>query len=169
MTKPKLQRQQIEVLYQSHAPAVRRFVLGVLKDHDLADEALQQTFVQLMEQGHTARTESMRGWIFKVAFHQAIALRRRLQAQDRVSRQFALESIWQRQDPSAGDQVLDREDLDRAQAAVAGLPATQREILRLRFQESKTFAQIAEQIGVPLGTALTRMRLALTRLRRVLQ
>ena len=42
-------------------------------------------------------------------------------------------------------------------------------LLQLRMAEAKTFAQIASHLGVPLGTALTRMRLALEKLRRKLQ
>lgn len=169
MTQPKLPPQQIEALYASHSSAVRRFVLGVLKDAELAEEALQQTFVQLMEQGHTARAESMRGWIFKVAFNQAIALRRRAQTRDSAVRELALDPRMPWVTQAAGDQVIEDEDLLRAQEALAQLPEAQREILHLRFRESKTFAQISEILGVPLGTALTRMRLALSKLRRMLR
>lgn len=169
MTKPKLLPHQIEALYEFHAPAVRRFALGVLKDAGLAEEALQQTFIQVMEQGHTARDESMRGWIFKVAFNQAIALRRRAKIHDSAVRQLALDPRLSHAMPSAGDQVVRDEDLLRAQAALAQLPEAQREVLNLRFRESMTFAQISENLGVPLGTALTRMRLALAKLRGILQ
>ena len=169
MPKPKLLPHQIEALYESHASAVRRFVLGVLKDAELAEEALQQTFIQVMEQGHTARDESMRGWIFKVAFNQAIALRRRAQTRDSAVLQLALDPRVSHAMPSASDQVIRDEDLLRAQAALTELPEAQREVLNLRFRESLTFAQISERLGVPMGTALTRMRLALSKLRGILQ
>ena len=168
MTKPKLPAQQIEVLYESHGPAVRRFLIGVLKDVGLAEEAMQQTFVQVMEQGHTARDESMKAWIFKVAFHQAVALRRRAKIHDSAVHELAVDPRLARAAVSAGDQAVAEEDLLRAQAALAQLPQAQREVLDLRFRESMTFAQIAERLGVPLGTALTRMRLGLAKLRGIL-
>ena len=169
MTKPKLSAQQVEVLYESHGPAVRRFLIGVLKDVGLAEEAMQQTFTQLMEQGHTARDESMKAWIFKVAFHQAIALRRRAKIHASAVQELALDARLPRAATPAGDRVIAAEERQRAQAALAELPHAQRQVLDLRFRESMTFAQIAERLGVPLGTALTRMRLGLAKLRGILR
>ncbi|NQU19940.1 MAG: hypothetical protein HQ567_01555 [Candidatus Nealsonbacteria bacterium] len=40
------------------------------------------------------------------------------------------------------------------------LPAKQREVVRMRIYEEKTFVRIAEELGIPLGTALARMRAA---------
>ena len=173
MTESKLAREQVAALYESHASGVRRFLLGVLRDEDLADEALQQTFVQVMEKGHTADDDTMKGWIYKVAFNQAMALRRRVSAGGKALDQLALDPVLLRGIVSprggADEQIDDAETLHRAQTAVQELPAAQQEVLRLRFSESKTFAQIAEQLGIPLGTALTRMRLALEKLRRIMQ
>lgn len=169
MTKPKLLPQQIEALYESHGPAVRRFLLGVLKDADLAEEALQQTFIQVMEHGHTARTESMKPWIFKVAFNEAIALRRRAKTRADAMRELALDPRLSHAIQATGDQVIGAEDLMIAQDAVARLPEAQREVVHLRFRESMTFAQISESLEIPMGTTLTRMRLALSKLREMLK
>lgn len=172
MTESKLAREQVAALYESHASGVRRFLLGVLRDQDQVDEALQQTFVQVMEKGHTADDDTMKGWIYKVAFNQAMALRRRVSAGGKALDQLVLDPVLLRgvmtSSGAAGEQLHDAETLQRAQTAVQELPAAQREVLRLRFSESKTFAQIAAQLGIPLGTALTRTRLALEKLRRIL-
>ena len=165
MTESKLAREHVAALYEHHAPGARRFLLGVLRDRDLADEALQQTFVLVMEKGHMADAETMRGWIHKVAFHCAMELRRRQQTGGRAIAGFAIDPDLLCAAPAAAEQVLEDEALRQARAAVADLPAAQREVLHLRFGEAKTFAQIAADLGVPLGTALTRMRLALDKLR----
>ena len=52
--------------------------------------------------------------------------------------------------------------------ALGELPAEQGRVVWARMYEDKTFAQIAEEFGLPLGTVLTRMRLALEKLRRTL-
>jgi RNA polymerase sigma-70 factor (ECF subfamily) len=49
--------------------------------------------------------------------------------------------------------------------AIERLTEDQRQVVRMRIYEEKTFAEIAEELGIPLGTALTRMRAALGRLR----
>jgi RNA polymerase sigma-70 factor (ECF subfamily) len=170
LTESKLAREQVEALYQRHAAAVRRFLLGVLRDGELAEEAMQQTFVQLIERGQVTDVDNLKGWIFKVAFHQAMALRRRQRTDARAVREVAVDPTAQGLfGPAVIDQVLANEDAARTRAALEDLPAAQREVLRLRFAESKTFAQIAAQLGVPLGTALTRMRLALNKLRTALK
>ena len=64
-------------LYAALAPELRRFVLGVVRDPELADDVMQATFVKAIEQGHEARAETARGWLFRVAFHEALAARRR--------------------------------------------------------------------------------------------
>jgi RNA polymerase sigma-70 factor, ECF subfamily len=172
LTPPKLAQEQVEALYQRHAAGVLRFLLGVLRDRDLSEEALQATFLKVMEKGHTADEETMKGWIYKVAFHQAMALRRRQQTGGRLMGQLALHpdllrEVVAREDvDQTGEQVIANETLDRTIEEVRRLPAEQQDVLRMRFTEAKTFAQIADQLGVPLGTALTRMRLALTKLRK---
>jgi RNA polymerase sigma-70 factor (ECF subfamily) len=97
-----------------------------------------------------------------------MALRRRQQAGGRVLGQLALDPVALREATRSDEQVIANETLDQARDAVRELPIEQQEVLRMRFTDSKTFAQIAEQLGVPLGTALTRMRLALSKLRRKL-
>lgn len=163
---PRLLRDQVEALYREHEPAVRRFLLGVLRDEDLVREAVQQCFLKVLEHGHAASSDSIRGWIFKVAFHEALQIRRRHGASKR-----ALRGLQERQaQPSdapvdPGDLAADREALEAVQRAIADLPDSQREVLLMRIRQGLSFAEIAGRLDVPLGTALTRMRLALEKLR----
>ena len=54
--------------------------------------------------------------------------------------------------------------MGQVQLALETLPAEQQQIVKLRIYDELTFAAIAEQLGLPLGTVLTRMRLALKKL-----
>lgn len=166
MAAPRLSRDQVEGLHRAHEADVRRFLVGVLRDLDLAEEALQQTFVKVIERGHEASEGTFRGWIFRVAFHEALQLRRRRgtygRALDRLAPEVAAAAVGPR-DPA--DRAHDRELLDHARRAVAALPESQREVLRMRLQEGRSFAEIARALDIPLGTALTRMRLATAKLR----
>jgi DNA-directed RNA polymerase specialized sigma24 family protein len=54
-------------------------------------------------------------------------------------------------------------------AALVTLPLEQQQIVQLRIYDERTFADIAAELGIPLGTALTRMRLALEKLRAALK
>ncbi len=153
----------IAALYLEHGDELRAFLAGVLKDHDLANEALQATFIKAMEHGHNAREETRKGWLFRVAFHEALAIKRRNKMYDKNLRKMA----WSRPNPenhSPDDRLCRWETIVNVRNALDELPANQREVVRLRIYEEKTFAEIAEELKVPLGTVLTRMRLAMRKL-----
>ena len=153
----------VATLYVEHADALRAFLRGVLKDTDLAAEALQATFVKAMEAGHTAREETLRGWLFRVAFNEAMLLRRRGSLHDRSIRQIA--TTENRVNAHSPDEDLCRwETVERVKEVLESLPDEQRRVVRMRIYEEKTFAAIAAELNAPLGTVLTRMRLALKKL-----
>jgi RNA polymerase sigma-70 factor (ECF subfamily) len=153
----------IAALYLEHGDELRAFLIGVLKDHDLAGEALQATFIKAMEQGHTAREETRKGWLFRVAFHEALAIKRRGKTYDKNLRKMA----WSRPEPehhSPDDRMCRWETVVNVREALEKLPENQKVIVQLRIYEEKTFAEIAEELEIPLGTVLTRMRMALKKL-----
>ncbi len=70
-------------------------------------------------------------------------------------------------DPHQPDDRLARsETSEQVRRALAELPADQRQVVEMRIYQDKTFAAIADELSAPLGTVLTRMRLALKRLSR---
>ncbi len=85
---PAAAKARVAALYECYAEELRLFLTGVLRNADLADEALQNTFAKAVESGHTAREESVKGWLFQVAFNEAILLRRRGQVHTRSLRQL---------------------------------------------------------------------------------
>lgn len=160
--------QAVERLYREHASSIRAFLIGLLRSSELAEEVQQSVFAKALEMGHTAQPTKFRGWLFRVANNEAMLLRRR----ERVNRR-AIESVGRRvgtreTEGSVLERVSSAELSDRVQKALAGIPREQQEVVRLRVYEGLKFAEIAEQTGVPLGTVLTRMRLALGRLSKAL-
>lgn len=154
-------------LYAAHADELRAFLIGVLRDRDLAGEALQSTFRRALEAGHSAQPETFTGWLFRVALNEALQLKRRRQQHDRSLRKLAWSSISACGSP--GDDLVRQEDVARLREALTRLPPEQRDVVEKRIYEEKTFAAIAEECGLPLGTVLTRMRLALRRLQQTLR
>ena len=160
----------ITALYECYAEELRLFLTGVLRNADLADEALQNTFAKAVESGHTARQESIKGWLFQVGFREALLLRRRGQVHNRSLRAMSLRATahGQSSDDFAppDERILRSEAVERVRRALAELPPDQRQVVEMRIYEDKTFAAIADELSAPLGTILTRMRLALKRLSR---
>lgn len=157
----------VAALYVQHADDLRAFLVGILRNAESAAEALQATFTKAMESGHTANKETRKGWLFRVAFNEAMAIRRRQKVHDKSIQKLA----WQGAKSTDGpDENLSRgETIHQIRAALDLLPTDQQTVVRMRIYEEKTFAVIAEELGVPLGTVLTRMRLALRKLQREIE
>lgn len=154
-------------LYESHGPELRRFILGVTRDPELTNDVIQATYAKAVEFGHTARPETFKGWLFRVAFHESLTARRRRDARDQGVRRLA----------NLGGQLVERPDerlirdetIEAVRQALGDLPPEQQRVVWARMYEDKTFAEIAQEFRLPLGTVLTRMRLALEKLRRTLR
>lgn len=154
----------VAALFLEQEGALRRFLVGVLRDRQMANDALQNTFAKMIERGHEVQEESRKAWLFRVAFNEAMLLRRRGSTGDRVLRQ----AVWtRRQEETRSDErLIQLEEVEKVRDALDQLPSDQQRIVRMRIYEEKTFAVIAEELGIPLGTALARMRAALGKLRR---
>jgi RNA polymerase sigma-70 factor, ECF subfamily len=159
----KLTSEVVAALYAQHGEELRRFLLGVLRNGALAADCLQATFVKLVERGHETREETRKAWLFRVAFHEAMAFRRRAAAGDKVFRQVAWQSVAA--PPSAEERAIGLETVEAVKTALQELRPEEREIVGMRIYEEKTFAVIAADLKIPLGTALGRMRTALMKLR----
>ena len=153
----------VAALYVEHSAELHRFLTGVLRDPQLASDVLQTTFIRLVEQGHRTRQQSRKAWLFRVAYHEALAVRRRESVGHRVMQRAA----WGHTMTSdAADQPIIRfESVEAVRKAIDELPLEQQQIVRKRIYEEKTFAVIAGELGIPLGTALGRMRSALRHMR----
>jgi len=154
----------VAALYVDHGEQLRGFLLGLLRDPVLANDVLQATFTKAVEVGHTTSAESRKAWLFQVAYREAAAIRRRQATASRATRQW----VWSQRasEDSADEPVIRFETVEAVRAALAKLPAKQRQVVEMRIYEEKTFATIAEELGIPLGTALARMRAALEKLRK---
>ena len=154
-------------LYPSLAAELRRFVLGVVRDQQRTDDVMQATFVKAVEHGREARSETSRGWLFQVAYHEALAARRNDASRDRNHQRLA--DLCPQADARPDDPLIRSEAVEAVRKALLGLPEDHRRVVLARIYEDKTFAEIAREFNLPLGTVLTRMRRALDKLRRTIR
>jgi RNA polymerase sigma factor (sigma-70 family) len=157
----------VEQLYATYGDQLRPFLVGLLRDHAAADEALQQTFQQALKQGGDVDPQRWKSWLFQVAYNEAMAVRRRRQIDLRALQQIA-RTAPQYGLPAFAD-AMRAEQLERLRSAIEQLPPDQQTVVHRRIETEQTFQQIADELQVPLGTILTRMRLALSKLRTALQ
>jgi RNA polymerase sigma-70 factor (ECF subfamily) len=140
-----------------------QFLVGILRNHHQAEDVLQETLVRSLEHLDNVDGNHLRGWLFTVAYHQAMLVKRRNKVQfcdmgeDKVS-------VSDRT-PGPFDQAENNDDARRLRELLEQLPAGQREVIRQRVYEGKRFREIAAALGCPLNTALARMHDGLKRLR----
>lgn len=159
-----------EELYGRFASRVYGLGIVMLGNDAMAQDLVQDTFVKLWRSADRfdARRGRLETWVLLVARSLAIdALRRR------VLDARSMERIGVERETSseAGpDEIAETEDMaDRARRAMASLSSGQRAALELAYFGGKTSAEVAELEGIPIGTAKTRIRTALLKLREALE
>jgi RNA polymerase sigma-70 factor (ECF subfamily) len=140
-----------------------QFLFGILRNHHQAEDALQETLVRALEHLDGVDGDHLRGWLFTVAYHQAMLVKRR-QKKQAVSVEEQ-EGTVSDANPGPLFQVERADDARRLRELLEQLPPGQREVIRQRVYEGKRFREIADTMGCPLNTALARMHEGLKRLR----
>lgn len=155
-------------LYDRLAPAIFGVARRVLRDPAQAEEVTQEVFVEIWKQATRFDLErgSVRTWAVTIAHRRAVDRVRSEQAHR--TRQLRDSTTGAPSDPTPEDTAVESEERRRALAALAELSDVQREALELAFYDGLTHVQIADRLGIALGTVKTRIRDGLIRLRAVM-
>lgn len=96
------------------------FLLGVLKNRDLAEDAFQKMVIRAIESAQTARPATLRGWLFRIALNEARQYLRQQKRDTRHRERFAEQSVsglLEREADSDSSWMLTAVDLDAAVAS----------------------------------------------------
>lgn len=150
-------------LYDRYGKVIYSFAYRLTRDATLSEECVQDTFVALWRRAadFDPTRAKLTTWLFVVARNRAIELGR--QKNRRPELRDDLEPVGTSPDP--GDLIAEADESQRIAEAMAELPEEQLEVLRLAYFDGLSHSEIAEVIGIPLGTVKGRARLALVRLR----
>ncbi len=157
----------LAVLHGRHADVARRLAFRVLRDHDLAEDAVQEAFVSLWKTAgkfDPARS-SARSWICVLTHRRAVDMALR-EARRRMADGHA--GALDRESYSAEDAVMLRLEQRSVRAALEQLADGHRELLEHAYYGGLTQSELAERFDLPLGTVKSRTFEALRRLRATL-
>jgi len=155
----------VRQLYSRHASALYGYVQRFCPDRASADDIVQETFIRAWRHlpQLSADDRPIRPWLFRVA-------RNLLTDADRAARSRPVtvqaEPVDDARDDTRLDQVLDRQLVS---AALQHLSPEHRTVLVETFYCGGTAATVARQLGIPHGTARSRLHYALHALRQQLQ
>ena len=160
-------RRALELLDRRHAPWLAGRLAARTSSRDLAEEALQDTFLAAWRgaRGYHG-TGEVPAWLWGIARRRLASLARR----NRPSA-FSLEVAADRVDPAAGPEeaALGRDASARIRRAVDHLPPEQRAAITAVVYQGNSIEQAARATGVPEGTIKSRLHRARLRIREELQ
>ena len=161
----------LEALYERYGRAAYSLARRILTDDTLAQDVVQEVFLSLWRDAR--RFDAGRGtvatYLLSMTHHRAVDVVRR---EENLRRwRTSDEGLELEPDPKARveDEVEASERRAEVRAALAELPAAQREALLLAYFGGYTQREVAALVGVPLGTVKTRMAAGMRKMKEALQ
>ena len=153
-------------LYDALAPRIYGLVRRVLRDPAQSEEVSQEVFLELWRSSgrFDATRGSVVGWAMTIAHRKAVDRVRSVTAARARDETYAATTSEVEHD-STSEVVQERLEATQVRAALATLTDTQRGAVELAYFGGRTHAEVAEVLDLPLGTAKTRIRDGLRRLR----
>lgn len=155
-------------LYDRYGRIAYGLALRVLRDQALAEDAVQEAFLAVWRSAATFVPERAKAssWILTLVHRRAVDLVRR---EERRRAEPLGEELGADTEGSAADVAWLRLERERVQEALRRLPDQEREALELAYYGGFTQSQLAERLGLPIGTIKSRMFSGLARLRELLE
>ncbi len=163
----------MEILYERYSRILYSLAYRMVADHQIAEDLLQDAFLAVWRRAtsYSPQVGAARSWIVSIMHHRTIDYLRSVRR-----RSVLKEATWEEVErdertafPDAWDETWQNIQSAKVREALMKLPTEQRMVIELAYFQGWTHSEIAEGCQIPLGTVKARMRLGLTRLRRVVE
>jgi RNA polymerase sigma-70 factor (ECF subfamily) len=159
-------KEALGTLYDRHSRTAYSLAYRIMEERPAAEDLLQDAFLQVWRAAGSYRAErgSVRTWILSIVHHRGIDQLRSAASRRRVhDRVEATASISQPSEAFA--ETWRNSQREQVRESLRMLPAEQLKVLELGYFSGYTHMEIAELLGLPLGTVKGRMRLGLKKIR----
>lgn len=154
-------------LFEYFSPRLIAFFARAGLPREAAEEVTQETMIAVWTKAslYDPANAGVATWVYTIARNARIDRLRREGRRTRVETGAADEEV--QLDVSGEDYLLAGERDERVRLAVETLPRDQAAVVRMSFFADKPHSEIARELGVPLGTVKSRLRLAMAKIRGV--
>lgn len=159
-----------EVIH-TYGGAVHGMARRIVAEPSLAEEVAQDTFLALWRRpgAFDPGRGSLQSFLLGVARNKGVDLVRREESRRRTRDALTAEvEATTSGEPIASEQMAEVDRREEVKQALSGLSPVQREAIVLAYFGGRTYREVAEELGIPEGTAKTRLRDGLGRLRELL-
>lgn len=153
-----LTESKLRQVMQDFGPRLIALSAGICRDRHRAEEVVQEAFIRLWKSPPDAGEIAWSSWLRRVVTNLSINALQRTKRPSAIP-EFSDDPALRARERSDDDSEQ-REDLDRVRCAMDRLDESKRAILMLRAQEQLSYEQIAEHLGVPVGTVMSRLNRA---------
>ena len=155
-------------VYDQFASFVYGLALRVIGDPRAAEDVSQDVFVGIWQrpEAFDPKRGSLRTWLGTLTHRRAVDYVRREEARRRRTEREASRAVTT---PDVEEMATALVTAERVRAALDVLPPEQRRAIHLAYFDGKTYRQVAEVLGIPEGTAKSRLRLGLRRVAAALE
>ncbi len=152
-------------LYDRVVPVVLGLAVRVVRDRTIAEEVTQEVMVEVWRTAtrYDPSQGSALAWVGTIAHRRAVDRVRSEQAARRRAEKVAAEGGLTPFD-SVSESVIEGQERARVRAGLDSLSRSQRQAIELAYFGSMTYREVAENLGLPLGTVKTRIRDGLLKL-----
>jgi len=162
-------RGAFKLLFEHFAPRVKGFLVKTGMSADAAEEIAQNTLLAVWRKAaqFDPASAGAAAWIFTIARNLRIDSARQAARQAKAAASAERDETTELAD-SPETMMSRSDDVSRVAAALEKLSDEQSTVIRMSFIEEQPHGEIAEKLGLPLGTVKSRIRLAMARLRDLL-
>ncbi len=166
--------QAFDLLLDRNQSRLFSYIMFVVRDHDVADDIFQETFVKVitrLQEGRYVTSGKFSAWCMRIAHNAIIDWYRDQRAQKIVepTDDNDLQNLGSQEavTGSIESDFVRLQVLNDVRKMMNQLPPTQREVVFMRFYQQLSFKEIAELTNVSINTSLGRMRYAILNMRRM--